>query len=57
MGRPQAFNLFELLWQSEGLNPQTSNLFDLLWQREELNPNPKDLNLVLYILAKISCKN
>ena len=40
MGHPQTFNLFELLWQSEGLNPK-----------------PIELNLVLFILAKIRCKN
>ena len=36
--------------------PQTFNLFELLWQSEGLNPKPVELNLVLFILAKISCK-
>ena len=100
---PQTFNLFELLWQSEGLNPKPVELnlvlfilakiscktnsptfsptlstllslfylfggaekdqdlnythYNLLWQSEGLNPKPIELNLVLFILAKISCKN
>ena len=37
--------------------PQTFNLFELLWQSEGLNPKPIELNLVLFILAKISCQN
>ena len=29
----------------------------VLWQSEGFNPKPIELNLVLFILAKISCKN
>ena len=36
--------------------PQTFNLFELLWWSEGFNPKPIELNLVLFILAKISCK-